>query len=130
MSLVFILVIDSFWLSWLGGFYARQLETIGRFDESGAFAARLAPAILVYLLMALAIEAFVFSNKNLKTLGEHVFYGGLLGLVIYGVFDGTNRAILADYPLEMMIVDMIWGTCLFAAVSAINFQLRHRIRFL
>jgi uncharacterized membrane protein len=131
MSLALIFAIDAIWIRWVGGaFYAGQLESIARFDAQGGFDVRMGPAIMVYLLMALAIEVFVFSNRNLQTLKQHALHGGLLGFVIYGVYDGTNRATLTDYPFEMMVVDMMWGTALFTVVSLINFQLRHRISFL
>jgi len=131
MSLLFIFVIDTLWITWGGGhFYAQQLQEIGRFAPDGGFDVRLAPGIFVYFLMALGIEVFVFQNKAFTTLREHMFYGGLLGFIVYGVYDCTNRAILAAYPLEMVLVDMTWGTFLFATISALNYQLRHRINFL
>ncbi len=131
MSLIFIFVLDALWINWGGGqFYARQLREIGRFTPDGGFDVRLAPGLFVYILMALGIEVFVFQNKALTTLQEHMFYGGLLGFIIYGVYDCTNRAILEAYPLEMVLVDMAWGTFLFTAISALNFQLRHRLNFL
>jgi uncharacterized membrane protein len=36
--------------------------------------------------------------------------GALFGLVVYGVYDLTNFATLAQYPLAVMFVDMAWGS--------------------
>ena len=41
----------------------------------------------------------------------------VLGLVIYGVYEGTNYAILKKWPLKIVIMDTLWGGILFALTS-------------
>lgn len=35
--------------------------------------------------------------------------GSIYGLVVYGVYDLTNLAILANWTLKLTIVDILWG---------------------
>jgi len=80
---------------------------------------RIAPAILVYVLMSIGLYYFVFFIKEPVNISEAILRGGVLGFTIYGVFDLTNRALLKHYPWEMVIVDMIWGTVIFSLISMI-----------
>lgn len=36
-------------------------------------------------------------------------FGALYGLVLYGVYDLTNFAIIKDWPLTITLVDIAWG---------------------
>ncbi len=121
VALVSFLVLDGLWLGLVAkNFNLRQLREIGRI-ENGTFELQYLPAALAYLLMALAVAAFA----RLTWAGDppygHTFaWGALLGLVVFGVFDLTNLAILKNYPLAFALVDMAWGTFAFGAVSVIT----------
>jgi len=43
-------------------------------------------------------------------------YGGLLGLLTYGVYNFTCMAILKKYPLKVALLDTLWGGTLFTIV--------------
>ena len=129
--IVIMIILDSIWLKMFSGqFFAQQLSEIARLDGKGEWAVRMVPAILAYILMGLSLEIFVFRNASVQGLKMTMFYGFFLGLVVYGVFDLTNRAIIENYPLPMVIVDMAWGSFLFTATSYIVFQLQSRLSFL
>lgn len=40
----------------------------------------------------------------------------LLGLLTYGIFEGTNRAIFSKWTIQFMAIDTLWGGILFATV--------------
>lgn len=44
-------------------------------------------------------------------------HAGLLGLLIYAVFNFTNMGIFRNYPLSIAIQDTLWGAALFTAVG-------------
>ena len=130
MILLVMFFLDFLWLHFIAGsFFAKQLESIGRFNEAGGFDVRIVPGIIVYLLMALSMEVFIFQNQSIKGLYPTLGYAAILGVIVYGVFDGTNRAILNDYPLPMVIVDVAWGTTLFTLTCWANFLVRQRLNF-
>ncbi len=125
LNILVMLVLDAVWLKWFAGsFFAEQLSKIGRFTESGDWDVRMGPAIGVYVLMSLGIEIFIFGNTRIQGLRMTLLHGAFLGLLVYGVFDLTNRAIIKEYPIPMVTVDMMWGTFLFAATTFVNFQLK------
>lgn len=77
-------------------------------------------AFVAYLLLALGLS--MFSLPKIRK--EHIFrdsivYGGLLGIIIYGVFDFTNLAIIQKYNLKIALIDMFWGGILFTLSSFI-----------
>jgi uncharacterized membrane protein len=43
----------------------------------------------------------------------------LLGLCVYGVYDTTIYALLRDYPLQVAVMDVLWGGTLFALTTYI-----------
>lgn len=40
---------------------------------------------------------------------QSALMGSVLGLAMYGVFDGTNYAIFKDYQLSVAIQDVLYG---------------------
>lgn len=110
--------IDYLWLGKLmGPFYIRELGPLARSSGQG-FAPVVWAAVLVYLLIPLGIIVFVLpllpaQGFVLPAIG----YGALFGLVLYGVFDMTNYALLANYSLKMALVDIGWGCFLNATAS-------------
>ena len=66
---------------------------------------RIIPAILVYVITALGLT-WIYTNV-LES--QKVIVAGGLGLVAFGIYDLTNYATLSNYPLQMVIRDMLWG---------------------
>jgi uncharacterized membrane protein len=79
---------------------------------------RMVPAVLIYVLI---LGAVWFFTREAKTVEDAVLKGGVLGLSMYGVYDLTNYATLAKYPLIFAVTDMAWGTFLCACVAAVGF---------
>lgn len=114
------LVLDFLWLGFVvKSFNLRQLAEIGRI-ENGDFRIHYAPAILVYLLMALAVVFFVLPKIEGKSLLEGFFWGAMMGFLIYGVYDLTNLAILKNYPIPFAVADMAWGTTAFGITATLT----------
>ena len=111
VALVSFGVLDGLWLGLLmGGFYRSQLSLIARM--SGHKLAPLwTPALLVYVLLAFGIVAFVLPRTPS---GSPTLRGALFGLVVYGVYDLTNLSTLKGWPIVLTAIDIAWG----AAASA------------
>ena len=118
-TFVLFAVLDFIWLGFvMKEFNMRQLAEIGRI-ENGVFQLMYLPAIIVYVLMAAGFTVFVYPQLSLEN-GVNVFLkSALMGLVVYGVYDMTNLAILKNYPLPFALVDMAWGSFAFGAVGLI-----------
>jgi uncharacterized membrane protein len=69
-------------------------------------------AIVAYLLLAYGLYIFAIKNKS-------IFNGALFGLVVYGVYNFTNLAVIAKYGLTQSIIDTVWGTILCSMITYI-----------
>ena len=68
--------------------------------------------IVAYLLLAYGLYIFAIKNKS-------IFNGALFGLVVYGVYNFTNLAVIAKYGLNQSIIDTVWGTILCSMITYI-----------
>jgi len=76
--------------------------------------------IVAYLLLALGIYYFVVMPTQNETTPDYyniMLKGCILGLIIYGIYDGTNLATINNFGLKEAIIDMIWGTFLSGLIS-------------
>ena len=64
-------------------------------------------AIIAYLFLSIGLHKFIIEPK--KDLNEAF----LLGIVIYGVFEGTSMAIFQNWDIKILLVDIFWGGTLF-----------------
>jgi len=49
--------------------------------------------------------------------------GALFGFFTYATYDLTNLATLKGWPIPIVIIDIIWGSVLSAAVSFSGFKI-------
>lgn len=77
-----------------------------------------APAIAFYVIYIAGVVAFcVAPSVNGRAWLSALGSGALLGLVAYATYDLTNQATLKNWPVQVTMADLCWGT--FAtAVSA------------
>lgn len=100
----------------------QNVETGSHIWLSGGFA---------YLLLALGIYWFIvrpeIDNQSVNYI--NVFgNGALLGLIIYGVYNGTNMATIHEWGVKEFWVDTIWGTLLSGIISLISIYLIQKIK--
>lgn len=83
---------------------------------------RLLPAIVFYLLYTAGLVFFVLLvaiDKN--SLIYAILAGALFGLICYATYDLTNLSTLKGWPLQMTIIDLMWGSFVSCATSALAF---------
>jgi uncharacterized membrane protein len=116
---VFAFVADFVWLGIvMKGFYHQELRGLLREGPQG-FAPRLLPALLVYILIPAGILLFVGPRVSSANSVPHAAgWGAAFGLITYGIYDLTNRAILDRWSLALTIADILWG-CVLCAGSAV-----------
>ena len=74
-------------------------------------------ALLAYMLISSALSIFVVVTHMQDSLSSIFVHGAFLGLCLYGVYELTNYAILHNWPLSFLIVDIVWGTLWCGIVS-------------
>jgi len=113
VALVSFGLLDSVWLGLImSTFYKTQLSLLARMSGN-KLAPLWGPAMVVYVLLAVGIVAFVIPRNGADA---SMARGALFGLVVYGVYDLTNLSTLRGWPIVLTAVDIAWG----AAASAIT----------
>jgi uncharacterized membrane protein len=117
LTLVAFLAIDGVWLGLVArNLYSKYLGYL--MTPKTVWPA----AILFYLLYVVGVLVFaVLPGLQAGSLGRAALLGALLGLVAYATYDLTTLATVKEWPLLITVIDLIWGTVLTAAVSAVGF---------
>lgn len=116
-TLVPLAALDALWILVLAkGFYA---DTMGFLFSKTI---NLSPVAFFYPLYALGVLVLVvLPAVSSMSWFEALWRGALLGLVAYGVYDLTNHATIAHWPVSMTVVDMLWGMTVTALTSVIAY---------
>lgn len=115
-ALVFF-TIDLVWLGVVAAeFYRKHLGHLL------AEQVRWGPALLFYLLFILGIQVFaILPGLSESSLTRTLVLGAFLGLVAYATFDLTCAALFRGFPTLVVVVDLVWGTCLSAVVAVAGY---------
>ena len=116
MAVVFFAV-DLLWLGLIAkNFYQKHL---GRFFSDKV---NWKAAVIFYFLFILGAMIFaVYPAVAQDSVMRAVIFGVLFGLFTYATYDLTNLATLRDWPVPIVIVDIIWGMVLCGTVSGVGF---------
>ena len=112
-------VIDLVWLGLVAkGFYQKNLGFI--LSPSVKWSA----AVIFYLIYIAGILTFAVRPALEKdSLFAAVLWGGLFGFFTYATYDLTNLATLKDWPLAVVVVDILWGVVLCIVVAMASFAM-------
>ena len=82
------------------------------------------PAAIIFYLIYIAgiIYLVVLPNAD-KGVTRVLVAGAVFGLIAYATYDLTNYSTLKNWPLNVTIVDMIWGGVITGVVSVISFYI-------
>jgi len=115
LLLPFFFVVDYLWLGKIMvGFYKLELGPLGR-KAGDNLDPLIWAALLVYLLIPLGIVLFALPQVSQENLPwSSLFWGCVYGVVLYGIYDMTNMAMLAGWSLRLSLFDIVWGGALCA----------------
>jgi uncharacterized membrane protein len=118
------LAIDMVWLGVVAkGFYQTNLASF------------LGPvhwvaAIIFYLIFIIGILIFAVAPAlEVGSLVRALVLGALFGFFAYATYDLTNLATLKDWPLNVTLIDMVWGAVLSGSVSVISYSIARYLFF-
>lgn len=109
--IIFVLMIltDLFYLKTTSKYFEKQIFLI----QKTHMTLDLISALFCYLFLSFGLYYFIIkSNKSLID-------AFLLGLVIYGVFDTTNKALFSKWKWITVLFDTLWGGVLFLLTTYI-----------
>ena len=117
------IVIDGIWLGLIAeNLYATQLKGLMT-DQVKWGAAGLFYLLFIALLIYFVIQpALVGGSANMA-----LVKGALFGLATYATYDLTNYATIKGFPLQIVVIDLIWGMVVSSSVAFIAYQIYSKI---
>jgi uncharacterized membrane protein len=117
VALITFFAMDLLWLGVVArGFYQTHMGHLMKPSVNWAAAAAFYLLFLVGLVVLVVLPAV-----ERQSFAHAVALGALFGLVTYAAYDLTNLATLDGFPLQVALVDLVWGAVLCATISSITF---------
>ena len=114
VSAIVFISIDFIYLNVIKDYFNNQIQSV----QGSAPKINYLGAALCYIFLIAGINYFIIKPK--KSVNEAF----LFGIVIYGVYETTNYALLKNWSILTVIIDTLWGGLLFAATTYIINMLR------
>ena len=100
--------------------YSPMVENV----QSTPMVPRLQYAVGAYLFLIVSIwficiplKKYYITIHNFSNIKATVCSFGIVGLVIYAVYNFTNATIFKNYPFNVVLIDSMWGFVLFNIIG-------------
>jgi hypothetical protein len=103
-----LFVLDAIYLGIHSSYLTKVIQSVQKQSSN----MRYLPAALVYAYLTLVVMGLLKYNVSIRD-------SFLLGMCIYGIYEGTNYATLEKWPLYLFIADTIWGGILISLTTYI-----------
>ena len=110
---IIMLILDSIYLKTFSGFFNDVVTKV----QGSKIKLNLIGAILCYTMLVFSLNYFIISRK------KPLIDAFILGIVIYGVYETTNYAILEKWSPLAVILDTFWGGLLFTLTTYISYKI-------
>ena len=107
-----MLILDFIWLTM---FMSKRYKVMIKDIQGEELKVNIIYAAFVYLLMIIGQQVYV--KPLIKSKKDVLIYGGLFGLIVFGVYDLTAGAVIKKWDLNLAIIDILWGVFLFTVSS-------------
>lgn len=116
VALLLLPLIDYIYLSTIASsIYGNAIANI----QGSPMKLRLGYAVGAYFFLALGLYYFLLRDIDLRgKWTPQIFRAFLFGIVIYGVYEMTNAAIIKNWTIDLVIIDTLWGGILYATIIA------------
>lgn len=114
ITIIAMLVLDGIYLGLTYNHFNQMVEKI----QGSRIQFKISGAILCYIILVLGLNYFIIQNN------KSLLSAFLLGIMVYGVYETTNYAIINKWDPFTVIMDTLWGGILFATTTHIVYLLR------
>ena len=114
-SAIIFISLDFVYLNVIKGNFENQIKSI----QGSSPKINYLGAAICYVLLIIGINYFII--KPHKSVSDAF----LLGIVIYGVYETTNYALLKNWSIITVIIDTLWGGLLFASTAYVVEKMRY-----
>jgi len=101
-------IIDNFW----------DLIT----SQNGSIDMKLWVGLLAWFVIVAMIFIFVLKSGLVTSYATALWYGALMGFLMYAMYDLTNLTFLRDYPVNFVVIDILWGTFLCSVITLVMYS--------
>ena len=115
ISAITLITLDFIYFNVIKGFFNKQIQSV----QGSPIKINFLGAALTYIFLISGLNYFII--KSHKSVNDAFFFG----LVIYGVYETTNYALLNNWSILTVIIDTLWGGTLFALTTYIVNMMRH-----
>lgn len=115
VAIFVLLILDILWINfYMGGQYKKMVPKI----QGSELEMKFVFAMFAYVLMVVGLVFFVLPNISDETpMKDSLLYGGLFGIILYGVYDFTAGAVLKDWDTPLAMKDIAWGGFVYTAAA-------------
>lgn len=119
ISFIIFFIIDMLWLGVVAkSFYRKKVGNL--LKDNFNFPV----ALGFYLIFVAGLFFFVINRAVIINNWQYALFVGIFfGFITYGTYDLTNLATLKNWPLKLVIVDILWGGFLCGVTSLLSFKL-------
>jgi uncharacterized membrane protein len=114
VSAIIFITTDFVYLNVIKDYFLNQIKLVQGSEPKVNFLG----VALCYIFLVAGINYFIIKPR--KSVNDAF----LLGIVIYGVYETTNYALLKNWSIFTVIIDTLWGGLLFAFTTYIVNMLR------
>ncbi len=104
ISAIILITTDFVYLNLIKNYFLNQIELV----QGSPPKINYLGVALCYIFLIVGINYFII--KPHKSVNDAF----LLGIIIYGVYETTNYALLKNWSILTVIIDTLWGGLLFA----------------
>ena len=118
IAAILVVLVDSLYLNSVKGYFGKQIKDV----QGTPMKLDMTATILAYVFIVFGLNYFIIGKR------ASVKDAFLLGLVIYGIFEFTNNAILSNWTYTTVIMDTVWGGILFASVTFLTYEIEKLLK--
>ena len=113
LTIIILSSIDYFYLTFLKNYFNKQIKLV----QNNNLELDLSAVLLCYILLILGLYYFIIKDK------KSIMDAFILGILIYGVFELTNKGIFKNWNWMMVLYDGLWGGILFSITTILVYKL-------
>ena len=115
-TLIFAAIITLIDLPWVNLLMIPKYKKLNVFDIN----IRSDAAILAYLCVIISYPLII---SKFTTLKEQLIVAASIGFISYGIYAFTLAAIYNKYPMNLAIIETLWGATLFTIATFVTYKL-------
>ena len=115
ISTIVLLFFDYIYLSITNKFFNKIIKSI----QGNPISIKPAGIVITYFFIIVGLNYLIIANNR------PVRDAFILGLTVYGTYDGTNYAILDNWPIKAVLIDTIWGGILYGLTTYFTYKLQN-----